>query len=352
MFRQKTYSILKNVPLKTLNAFGVETFADKYIQLFSLEAFEDNLIKEKLSEAIIILGGGTNTLFVGNCPIPIVSIGIRDFVFFDRDGVCEVTVGAGVIWDEFVLWAVSRGYYGVENLGGIPGWCGAAPVQNIGAYGAQLSDTIISALVYDIQTHSIKTIANSEMDFSYRNSIFKKKPDKLLILQITLKLDKYGQVNASYPDVVKYIEKNDLDVKKLKPIDMYKIIKKIRSTKLPNPSLLPNCGSFFKNPIVDSNQLSELLNKHPDIPFFEVGKERYKIPAAYIIEKRGWKGKILNGVGVSPNHALVLVNFSDTTGENILKLASLIRRDIYETYGITLEPEVNIIVNGERFNLA
>ncbi len=348
------YQCYRDVSLYHFNAFKVNVRAKNFILLKEKRVFFSDALTEKLKYAdgqFVVLGGGTNILFIGDFPGTIISVRNREFEFEYRGDYVILTCGGGIWWDEIVSWATTHNLYGIENMAGIPGLVGAAPVQNIGAYGSQLSDVILSSSVFDVTTGKVIMLSREEMELTYRNSIFKKNPLQYIVIGITLRLSISGSINADYPDVRKYLKSHGISINELNPLKMAEIIRKIRLSKLPDPAVVPNCGSFFKNPIIDEKKLNELLGRYPEMPFFKTGENTYKIPAAFLIEKLGWKGKVMDGAGISPSHALVLVNYSDRYGTGILKLAMFVRKSVYEELGIKLSPEVVIIYEGKYYNI-
>jgi UDP-N-acetylmuramate dehydrogenase len=260
----------------------------------------------------------------------------------EDDDYVYVTSGSGVIWDDLVTYCITRGYGGIENLTAIPGTVGAAPIQNIGAYGAELKDVFFSLDGFYIDNAQKKTFYNSDCNFTYRSSIFKRKLKyKFIITSVTLKLNKKPKLNLQYDALKKELEKknkNDLTI-----ADVSRIVADIRSKKLPDPQKLGNAGSFFKNPVITKIQFEKLKEKYPDIISYPTDGSKLKIPAGWLIEKIGWKGSRFGNTGTYDKQALVIVNYNSASGEEIYQYSKMIQDDVYEKFKIKLIPEVNII---------
>ena len=252
-----------------------------------------------------------------------------------------VEVGAGEIWHDFVLWSVKNNFSGVENLALIPGSVGASPIQNIGAYGMEVKDTIKKVSFINIKTGSIKILKNDECNFSYRNSIFKKElKDKVVITKVTFKLNKKDLNITKYGAI-----KSELEALKETPSSksICKAVINIRTRKLPDPNKLGNSGSFFKNPIISLQKFKQLQKKFPQIIGYKESSDKIKVAAGWLIDKAGWKGYKKRNVGVYKNQALVLINHGNATGQEIINLAKEIQESIFKKFQIEIFPEVNII---------
>ena len=335
--------ILQNYNLSKLNTFGinanakffVEVICEKdLIELFNLPEFKEN---KKM-----FLGGGSNVLFVKDFDGMVVLNKLKgiEIIKEDSENVFVRAMG-GELWCDLVIFAADYGYWGIENLSFIPGTVGAAPVQNIGAYGVELKDVLLNVEAYEVEAGLKKILNNSECEFAYRDSIFKNKlKGKYFIFAVTLKLSKKEKKNVNYKILADFLEKNKIEVKN--PKDISDAVMFMRKSKLPDPKIIGNAGSFFKNVFIDRKQLQMLQETHPTMPFFEeVGI--IKIPAGWLIEQCGWKGKKIGNVGMYENQALVLVNYGKATGEEIIKLANEIMRSVKEKFGLELVPEVNIV---------
>jgi len=250
-----------------------------------------------------------------------------------------IKVQSGENWHEFVLWCLKNNYGGVENLALIPGKVGGAPIQNIGAYGVEIKDVFLSCNTLEISSLTFKEFNLKECNFRYRDSIFKSElKGKYIIISVTLKLQKYPHnLNTSYGDLEKMLEGKKKTIQ-----NIAESIIKIRSSKLPDPKILGNCGSFFKNPIILKSKLKNLKKTFKEVPFYPHTKDKIKIPAAWIIEKLGYKGYNENNVGVYKNHSLVLINLGNAKGKDVKLLAEKIRSEVFNVFSISLEYEVNI----------
>lgn len=342
--------ILENYDLKKLNTFGVSARAKFFVEiknenevmeLFNSTEFRNN---EKL-----FLGGGSNILFVKNFDGIVILNKLKGLeITEDNDEYVLVKINSGENWHDIVLFSVLNNYWGIENLALIPGTVGAAPVQNIGAYGVELKDVLIYVEAININTGEKKIFENKDCEFDYRDSVFKTKfKEQYFILSITLKLSKIEKKNINYGVLKEYIEKNNINITKSK--DISDVVESIRKSKLPDPSILGNAGSFFKNVFVNEDELKKLLLKYPNMPYFEEKQDGgnasvlLKIPAGWLIEQAGWKGKKIGNVGVHDKQALVIVNYGGATGEEIKKLSDMIIESIWSLFGLKLVREVNLI---------
>ena len=341
--KKKNKNSLKH-SLKDLNSFGVESFASNLFYINSLEDFSklDLKIREK---EIIILGGGTNILLKSKyIEKPILKIQIQGIeIYNETENEVYVSVGAGVNWDQFVWWCLDNNFGGVENLVSIPGNVGSAPIQNIGAYGKEVKDVIVSCEGIYIQNLLEKTFTNSECNFTYRSSIFKNKLKNLFaITKVNFVLKKNNHsIFSDYDSVKSALKKNNI----LNPsiIDIANIIKEIRESKLPDYKVIGNAGSFFKNPLINKEKLKKLKFDYEDIPYFNSISNKVKIPAAWLIETCGFKKIKFNNVSVHNNQSLVIVNLGEAQGIDIYKFSQKIKESVLKKFDILLEEEVNII---------
>ena len=288
----------------------------------------------------IILGGGSNVLFLRDVEVPIVKIDIRGISYEEiDDNAVLCTIQAGEVWDDVVTEVALKGLWGIENLSAIPGSVGGGVVQNIGAYGAEIQDVVESVLVFDKEDGEVKKFTSSECEFEYRNSIFKSS-NRYIVLSVTLNLAKTGMPNLTYGSVNESMD----GVENIRPIDMAECIRVIRYEKLPNPTDEPNIGSFFKNPVVSKSLFDGLLKKNPDLKSVIVDDENIKCMAGQLIEKAGWLGRRdVNGVGTSDKHALVIVNMNGSSGDIVWETAENIQKEVFDLFGILLVPEVVIL---------
>jgi len=332
----------KNYSLKSLNSFGIDVNADNFCSVESLSELL-KFLKTKPSN-LFILGGGSNILFTKNVEGTVLHINLKGIeVLKESNFFSEVKVSAGENWHDFVLWSIDKNLGGLENLSLIPGNVGTAPIQNIGAYGVELKDNFVSCEAVNLSTLEIETFTNLECKFRYRNSIFKsEKKGEYIIISVTFKLtNKNHKIKTSYGDIKKQLEKNSIKHPKIKDISDAVIL--IRKSKLPDPKVIGNAGSFFKNPIINSKTFSTIIKQFPNIPNYKISNDEIKIPAGWLIEKAGFKGKKFNTYGVHDKQALVLVNYGNASGKEILELSKLIQKTIITIFGIKLEREVNII---------
>jgi len=333
------------VDLAPFNTLGVEATADQFInitessQLAAL--FREGFFKKYNP---VILGGGSNVLIKSDLIQPVLKMSIPGIeVQNDKEDEVLVKSGAGVIWHDLVTYCVNRDFGGIENLALIPGTVGAAPIQNIGAYGVELRDSFHGLKAFVPETGVIKEFSVNECNFGYRDSIFKNDlKGEVIITEVTLRLQKSPhKIEDSYYALREYFQANEITEPTIK--DVYDAVVAIRESKLPNPELIGNAGSFFKNPIVKSSVYQKLKAEYSNMPSFEAGNGKIKIPAGWLIEQAGWKGKKVGNVGTYKNQALVLVNHGGATGEEIYQHAMNIHESVKEKFGIELAPEVNVI---------
>ncbi len=335
--------IVEDYDLSKLNTFGVPA-RTRFFAVVTSEAELKELLKTKefRENKKLFLGGGSNVLFTEDwAGIVILNklVGM-EIVNEDSEQVIVRSMG-GEIWDDLVNFTVNRGLWGLENLALVPGTVGAAPMQNIGAYGSELKETLESVEAYDLSTGDKKIFTNEECKLGYRDSVFKNElKGKYFISAVTFRLSKIEKKNISYRVLQEYLEKNKIEIKTSK--DVSQAVSNIRRSKLPDPKVLGNAGSFFKNVFLPKDQAQELKDRYADMPSFEEDG-LVKIPAAWLIESCGWKGKRVGNVGVHDKQALVLVNHGGATGIEIKKIADAIISSVYEKFGLKLAPEVNFI---------
>ena len=323
--------IKKSFSLKENNLLKIDSTAKFFIEIFDLEDLKNiqNFTSTKKIN-FCILGEGSNVVLPNLLNKFVITISFNEISIEDN----LITVGAGKNWDDFVLWSLENGYCGLENLSGIPGSIGAAPIQNIGAYGNEVSDFIDEVICFDMESNSIVSFTNNDCKFSYRQSIFQDK-DSLIVVKVKFKLTKDFQPNLEYEDL------NFLKAEEISPFIIRKHILKIRKAKISNPQEHPNVGSFFKNPIISLDELEKIKQILPKIKFYSYIDNKVKISAAFLIESLNLKGFALNNARVSEKHSLVLENKSEKS-EDILDLASYIQASVLENYNINLELEPQI----------
>lgn len=339
-----TIKIYKNHKLKSYNTFAIDAKARHFIKIENLKELKLALTSPEVdTKNIFILGGGSNVLLTQDIQTLVIHNAISGLdVIKENDEYILLKVGAGMNWHQLVLYCVEKNYAGIENLSLIPGTVGAAPIQNIGAYGVELKNVFISLEAYNIKAKTIEVLSLSECEFNYRNSIFKHKAkNKYIVLNVTLKLNKKPTYNISYDAIKNILDK--LDIKVLSTKIISDAVIKIRQEKLPDPNVIPNAGSFFKNPYIDKQLFYNIQQKHPDIPHFSIDANTIKVPAGWLIEQCHWKGKRVGKVGVHPKQALVLANYDGATGIEVKQLAEKIQCDVFTKFNIKLTPEVTII---------
>ncbi|GAB4251864.1 MAG: UDP-N-acetylmuramate dehydrogenase [Vicingaceae bacterium] len=336
--------ILENISLKNLNTFGVEAKARFYSEINNVEEAVA-LLKTGTAQTnkILVLGGGSNVLFLNDFEGLLIKNNLKGIEVIDEDETTiELKVGAGEIWHEFVMYCIENQYCGLENLSLIPGNVGAAPMQNIGAYGVEVKSFITQVNALNIKTQALYTFKNEACDFGYRTSIFKTShKNQFLITSVQFKLSKTPQLNTSYGAIEQELEKMNISSPTIR--DVSNAVIAIRSSKLPNPNELGNAGSFFKNPIVSNELIKDLQRKYPNLPVYPLDESTSKIAAGWLIEQCGWKGKKFKNCGVHEKQALVLVNYGGASGKEIFELSDKIINNVKDTFGVELEREVNII---------
>lgn len=336
-------NILNNISLKQYNTFGIDVKAKHFVSVKNIEELISVLKLEDFPEKLI-LGGGSNVLLTKNIEALVIHLGLKNIEIVSRTGnSATVNVAAGENWHDFVLWCLKHDFGGIENLSLIPGNVGAAPIQNIGAYGVELKDVFVKCEALHINTKNIKTFNREDCEFDYRNSIFKQDiKGEYIIINVTFKLTtKDHKLKTSYGAITE--ELNKINIKNPTIQDVSNAVITIRESKLPNPKVIGNSGSFFKNPIVSKSHFNTLKINFPEIPSYSVSENKIKIPAGWLIEHLGFKGKRFGNYGVHKEQALVLVNYDNAKGKNIFKLAQLIQSTVKRIFDINLEVEVNII---------
>ncbi len=294
-------------------------------------------------QQLLILDGGSNILFTKDFDGYVIKLSSRGIVKTEENSThAFIRANAGENWHEFVSWCINNEYGGLENLSLIPGNVGAAPIQNIGAYGVEQKDVFESLEAVSLETGEKAVFNKDDCRFGYRDSIFKRElKDKFIILAVTYRLLKTPEFNLSYGDLKRIFEGKSAKEITLKQVS--DVVCNIRNSKLPDPATIGNAGSFFKNPVVSKKQYFDLMKKYPGLPGYPTNSDDYKIAAGWMIDQLGWKGYRKGDAGVCETQALVLVNYGNARGEEILQLASMIQQSVKEAYNISLEPEVNII---------
>lgn len=333
--------ISENISLKKYNTFGIDVNAKRFIAVTSFYELQEVLKTEK---DVFLLSGGSNMLLTKDIDQLVIHINIKGISIDSEDeNHVYLTVNAGEDWHEFVVWCISQDYGGIENLSLIPGNVGTCPIQNIGAYGVEVKDVITKVQALEIDTSKKLEFSNSECTFGYRNSIFKNElKGKVVLSSVSFKLTKNThQLNTSYGAIETELQDQNITVPTIK--DVSNAVIKIRQSKLPDPKQIGNSGSFFKNPVISSEHFNKLQKKYSKIPSYKVSDDEIKVPAGWLIETAGFKGKRFGDFGVHEKQALVLVNYGNASGKDIFELAQKIQEVILKTFDITLEIEVNVI---------
>jgi UDP-N-acetylmuramate dehydrogenase len=339
-------TIAENFSLKSFNTFGIAVNARYFVTITSEAELIEVLKNEKFKGLPrLVLGGGSNILFTKDFPGLVVHIDIKGLSVVEEDDKSKtILVGAGENWHEFVLYAIAENLGGIENLAFIPGSVGAAPMQNIGAYGVEAKQAIAYVEGIDAETLETKRFSSAECCFGYRESIFKREyREKFIITKVAFSLNKPPHIlNTSYGAIEVEINQTGKPKEEWTIQDVSAAVIHIRKTKLPDPKVLGTAGSFFKNPIVSASKLAELKAQYPEIPSFPEASGDVKIPAGWLIDTAGWKGKRIGDAGVHKDHALVLVNYANASGNQVWDLAMQIQADVTTKFGIKIEPEVNV----------
>ena len=335
--------IHNNFSLKKYNTFGIEAKAKQFVAVHSNDELQ-SILENHASDKKFILGGGSNMLLTQDIDALVIHVDLKGKqIIKEDDDFVWVESQAGENWHEFVLWTINQNFGGLENMSLIPGNVGTTPVQNIGAYGTEIKDTFVSCEAMNILTQEMKSFTKEECNFGYRESIFKQEAkDKYVITSVVFKLTKRNhKINTSYGDITKELEKQNVTTPTLK--DVSNAVISIRQSKLPDPKELGNSGSFFKNPIISKELFEKVHQKFPEVKFFEVSPTEVKVPAGWLIEHSGLKGYRKDDAGVHKNQALVLVNYGNATGQDILNLSKYVQKTVFDKYGIAIEAEVNVI---------
>ncbi len=338
--------VQETVSLEPMNTLRVEVTARYYTQVSSLDQLRQALTwaRERGLEALI-LGGGSNLVFADDVDALVIHMAIDGCHWAEAaNGEATLVLGAGECWHEAVLYAAAAGYRGIENLALIPGTAGAAPIQNIGAYGVELSDTLVRVTALDTESQDVVTLSNDACEFGYRDSLFKRQPGRYIVLEIALQLSRSRPLALGYGDLQQYFSERDCS-RALTPADVAQGVMAIRRRKLPDPAQLPNVGSFFKNAIVSLAAWEQLRADHPDMVAYPADHS-VKLAAAWLIDQCGWKGYRDDRVGVHNRQALVLINHNGGAGADILALARRIRADVQARFGVELEMEPRVVPAG------
>ena len=336
-------NLMTNASLKPYNTFGINVHAAFFTPITNPEEITEIFHSETTAQQNkLVLGGGSNVLFTKDVDGIVLKIDIKgiSIVKEDKDHVW-VKAGAGEKWHDLVMWSIDNDLAGIENLSLIPGNTGAAPMQNIGAYGVELKNTFFELEAFDVVELKTTFFTNADCNFGYRDSYFKKNKGRFIITSITLKLNKKPVFNISYGAIEQ--ELNRMGVQQLSIKEISQAVMNIRRSKLPDPNVLGNAGSFFKNPEIPAHQFEELKRQNPAMVGYPAGLGNMKVAAGWMIEQCGWKGKRVGNTGAHKDQALVLVNYGNATGKEIYDLALEIKQSVLEKFNLTIEPEVNVI---------
>jgi UDP-N-acetylmuramate dehydrogenase len=335
--------IHSNFSLKNYNTFGIEAKAKKFVAVHSIAELT-SVLEQNKSETTFILGGGSNMLLTQDIEALVIHIDLKGKRVIDENkDYVWVESQAGENWHDFVLWTIDQNFGGLENMSLIPGNVGTTPVQNIGAYGTEIKDTFVSCTALTTVNQELKTFTKEECHFGYRESIFKNEvKDQYIITSVVYKLTKHNhKINTSYGDITNELAKKNITNPNLK--DVSNAVIAIRKSKLPDPKELGNSGSFFKNPILLKIDFEKIHLQFPEMKYYDVSETEVKVPAGWLIEQAGFKGKRFGDAGIHKNQALVLVNYGKATGQEILNVSKDIQETIFKTFGIQIEAEVNVI---------
>ena len=332
----------KNISLKPFNTFGIDVIAKEFVAVASIEELVKVLDTNPTD--ILVLGGGSNMLLTKAVEALVLHVNLKGITEISKsENSVRIQVAAGENWHELVCWCLDKNYGGLENLSLIPGNVGTAPIQNIGAYGVELKDSFISCEALNIHTKTLKTFTKDDCDFGYRNSIFKQAlKGQYIITSVVFELSsKNHHLKTNYGAIETELNRSGIDQPTIQ--DVSKAVISIRNSKLPDPKVIGNSGSFFKNPIISLSKFEELQTQFPQMPSYKVSEDAIKIPAGWLIETSGFKGKTFTNYGVHSKQALVLVNHGGANGTDILNLSIQIQNAIKFIFDIDLETEVNIL---------
>ncbi|HEY9561493.1 MAG TPA: UDP-N-acetylmuramate dehydrogenase [Anseongella sp.] len=333
----------ENKSLKSFNTFAVPALARYFVEVNRKEDLPVLFAnQERLIRPLLVLGGGSNILFTRDFEGTVLKMNIKGIRVETSGDAVLVEAGAGEVWNDLVSYCVTNGYAGIENLTLIPGSVGAAPIQNIGAYGVELQHVFDSLEAFDTETGEFRCFNQEECAFGYRESVFKKEHrGQFIVTSVTLRLSSVFNPNTSYGAIETELARRNITKPDIS--DISEVVADIRVSKLPDPSTIGNAGSFFKNPVIGEAEFEQLRKKFPDVVSFSMAGDRVKLAAGWLIEQCGWKGKITGHTGTWKNQALVLVNHGHATGDEVYALSEAIIGSVRDKFGLVLEREVNII---------
>jgi len=336
-------AIEKDVSLKAYNTLAVDVAARFFVAVHSFKELQEALAwAQQHNMPVFLLGGGSNLVLTADLDMLVIHLQLHGIQVLSDDAECaRIEVQAGENWHAFVQWSLAQGFSGLENLSLIPGNVGAAPVQNIGAYGVELKDHLESVLVYDRGTQQTQCLTAEQCQFAYRDSVFKRESGRRVILSVIFKLPKQAALQLDYGHLRDYLAQQQIT--QPTALDVSRAVCEIRAEKLPDPAELANTGSFFKNPVVSAEHAQQLKQSYPNIVNFPQDDGQVKLAAGWLIDQAGWKGVRQGDAGVHAKQALVLVNYGSATGQQILELAAQIQADIFQRFAVDLEIEPNVI---------
>ncbi|HUH25560.1 MAG TPA: UDP-N-acetylmuramate dehydrogenase [Flavobacterium sp.] len=333
-----------NTSLKPYNTFGIDVKATQFVDISSIEQLKNSILENHQQLPLFVLSGGSNMLLTKDVNALVLHINTKGIeVVKEDDAFVWIKAQAGEIWHEFVLHTIAQNLGGLENLSLIPGKVGSSPIQNIGAYGVEIKDTFDQLEAFNLTTLETETFTNSDCKFGYRESVFKNElKGKYIITSVTFKLKKVPHVlHTSYGAIQQELEIMNIENPTIK--DVSNAVIAIRQSKLPDPKEIGNSGSFFKNPIISKDVYQQVIEINPEIPHYPVNENEVKVPAGWLIEQAGLKGFRKGDAGVHTKQALVLVNYGNATGQELIDMAHFVQQTVFEKFGIHINPEVNII---------
>ena len=340
--QQPPYRVIHDAPLRQRNTFGIAAQASRLVEVSDTAVLAEVFASHASSASALVLGGGSNVLFAGDPAGAVISLNSARIELVEDGENAIVRADAGVDWHALVMWTLQRGLSGLENLALIPGTAGAAPIQNIGAYGVEVGGCIRAVEVFERATGQTMRLDRDACAFSYRDSVFKREPDRYIVTSVEFLLSRRAHMNLDYAGITG--ELAQMGIASPSPLQVAEAVIRLRRRKLPDPAVIGNAGSFFKNPIVPAAQADALRHAQPSLPSFHGGCESArKLSAAWLIDACGWKGHRDGDAGVSDRHALVLVNHGRATGAQLLGLARRIAASVHARFGIALEPEPRLI---------
>ncbi|MBW2941944.1 UDP-N-acetylmuramate dehydrogenase [Zhongshania sp. CAU 1632] len=333
-------NIMQNVDLAGFNTLAVPARAAYFVEVTTLDELQEALaFSRQRNKAPVVLGGGSNVVLTGDIDGLVVRLALRGVECSERGDERLVTAAAGENWHELVCYCIAQGYYGLENLIAIPGSVGAAPIQNIGAYGVELSKVLESVTGWDCEQSQLRTLSAEQCQLSYRDSIFKHElKDLFIITSVCLRLSAIAHPEVSYPALRAELS----DPEQVSPQQIAEHVAAIRAAKLPDYRREPNAGSFFKNPLISAEKATELLGQYPGLAHWPMSNGQVKLAAAWLVDQSGWKGRREGGVGIHPKQAIVVVNYDACSGRDILGFAARIQADVLRKYGVTLDIEPRV----------